>query len=100
MQSVKKWGLSACTMTTSKKSRQFFPTMCVIPLSLLAKKKNTFSTAACCESEATTSFCVNLHKAEGTVSDEEKLLSMTDQFMQNGVRLISSQDELIWKERK
>lgn len=37
-QSVKKWGLSACTMITSKKSLQFFPTIWVIPLSLWTGK--------------------------------------------------------------
>lgn len=44
IQSVKKWGLSACTMTTSKKSLQFFPTMCVIPLSLRTGKKEKIDT--------------------------------------------------------
>lgn len=63
------------------------------------KKKLFFSTAACCESEgkatAATSFCLYLHKTERTVGDEEKLLSMTGQFMQNSICLISSQDEFI-----
>ena len=36
---MKKWGLSACTMTISKKSLQFFPTMCIIPLSLWTEEK-------------------------------------------------------------
>lgn len=44
IQSVKKWGLSACTMTTSKKSLQFFPTMCIIPLSLCTGKKKKIDT--------------------------------------------------------
>lgn len=47
-QSVKKWGLSACTMTTSKKSLQSFPTMCVIPLLLhrgkIKKNKKNIAT--------------------------------------------------------
>lgn len=48
IQSVKKWGLSACTMTTSKKSLQFFPTMCVIPLSLHTDNKHKCNRAQRC----------------------------------------------------
>lgn len=81
MQSVKKWGLSACTMTTSKKSLQFFPTMCVIPLSLRMGEKNmtltdcswTFnlhlSQSGLIKTWASNK--QNLHKAEGTVGNEE-----------------------------
>lgn len=102
IQSVKKWGLSACTMTTSKKSLQFFPTMWVIPLSLHAGKTKRIMTE-----QFTPGVCQSgqrqrqkhLHKSEGAVGDQEEFLSMTNQLMQDSLGLFSSQDELIYEEK-
>ncbi len=101
IQSVKKWGLSACTITTSKKSLQFFPTMCVIPLSLCTGKEQIateqfpldMSQSGLMKLVATVHSY--LHEAEGTVGDKEQFLSLADQSMQNGVSLLSSQNKLI-----
>lgn len=42
----------------------------------------------------------HLHKAEGAVGDEEEFLSLADQPMQNGIRLFSSENELICGEEE
>lgn len=44
-----------------------------------------------------TSHDSNSHKAEGTVGDEEKLLSMTAQSVQNRLCLFGSQDKVVCK---
>lgn len=41
---------------------------------------------------------LHLHKAKRTVGDEEEFLSMTNQSMQNSLRLLPSQNELIYEE--
>lgn len=41
----------------------------------------------------------HLHKAEGTVGNEEEFLSMTDQSMQNSISLFSPENELIYEEK-
>lgn len=107
-QSVKKWGLSACTMTTSKKSLQSFPTMCVIPLLLHGgedekkqkkKKKNIatqqFVSWVRADRKIWATDNQHLHKAKGAVGDEKEFLAMTDQPIQNSLSVFAAQNELV-----
>lgn len=105
--SVKKLGLSAWTMTTSKSWRQSGPTMCRIPLSLGGEGPSGAGGRGRLQASATQLESLSralpprgqgsLHEAERTVGDEEQLLPMGHQAAQHGERLIPSQDVLLWE---
>ena len=105
--SVKKLGLSAWTMTTSKSWRQSGPTMCRIPLSLGGEGPSGTGVRGRLQASATQleSLCPassprgqgGLHEAERTVGDEEQLRPVGHQAAQHGERLVPSQDVLLWE---
>ena len=107
--SVKKLGLSAWTMTTSKSWRQSGPTMCRIPLSLGGEGPSGAGGRGRLQASATQLESLShfrpqrgqggLHEAERAVGDEEQLLPMGHQAAQHGKRLIPSQDVLLWEVR-
>lgn len=107
--SVKKLGLSAWTMTTSKSWRQSGPTMCRIPLSLGGEGPSGAGGRGRLQASATQLESLSrfrpprgqggLHEAERAVGDEEQLLPMGHQAAQHSERLVPSQDVLLWEVR-
>lgn len=116
--SLKKFGFSAWTMTTSNRSLQSFPTIYLIPLSLeqhvspvslTREGLTTFATFsvqfATVKANGNTgvSWKVahnNLHEATGAVGDEKHLLAMIGQFGQHRAGLLSVADILFCEQEK